>query len=77
MRVSLFVSGCTHRCEECFNPEAWDFGYGAPFGEAEMEVLPQVAAGAPGNIHLGLVGVVAGGALPLELAPAAFRRRFP
>lgn len=37
VRVSLFVSGCTHRCEECFNPETWDFNYGASFGEAEIE----------------------------------------
>ena len=37
VRVSLFVSGCTHRCEECFNPETWDFDYGAPFGEAEIQ----------------------------------------
>ena len=39
VRVSLFVSGCTHRCEECFNPETWDFSYGSPFGEAEMEKI--------------------------------------
>ena len=32
IRVSLFVSGCTHACPECFNPEAWDFQYGGePF----------------------------------------------
>ena len=31
IRVSLFVSGCTHRCPGCFNREAWDFNYGAPF----------------------------------------------
>ena len=37
VRVSLFVSGCTHHCEECFNPETWDFNYGSPFGEAEIE----------------------------------------
>ena len=37
VRVSLFVSGCTHRCEECFNPETWDFSYGDPFGEAEIQ----------------------------------------
>ena len=23
VRVSLFVSGCTHRCKGCFNEEAW------------------------------------------------------
>ena len=28
VRVSLFVSGCTHHCPECFNEVAWDFGYG-------------------------------------------------
>ena len=33
VRVSLFVSGCTHRCEGCFNAEAWDFNYGKPFTE--------------------------------------------
>ena len=31
VRVSLFVSGCTHRCKGCFNEEAWDFAYGQPF----------------------------------------------
>lgn len=34
VRVSLFVSGCTHRCKDCFNQEAWDFDYGEPFDEA-------------------------------------------
>ena len=40
VRVSLFVSGCTHCCEGCFNPETWDFQYGKPFGpEQETEIL--------------------------------------
>lgn len=39
VRVSLFVSGCTHHCEGCFNPETWDFSYGALFGEAEIEKI--------------------------------------
>ena len=33
VRVSLFVSGCTHRCKGCFNEVAWDFDYGTPFTE--------------------------------------------
>ena len=33
VRVSLFVSGCTHHCKGCFNSEAWDFDYGHPFTE--------------------------------------------
>ena len=31
VRVSLFVSGCTHHCKGCFNEETWDFFYGQPF----------------------------------------------
>lgn len=33
IRVSLFVSGCTHHCKNCFNPETWDFNYGKVFSE--------------------------------------------
>lgn len=39
VRVSLFVSGCTHACKGCFNSEAWDFCYGQPFTEETMEEL--------------------------------------
>ena len=40
VRVSLFVSGCTHRCPGCFNEVAWDFGYGEPFtGETVESIL--------------------------------------
>ncbi len=31
VRVSLFVSGCRHKCKNCFNSEAWDFSYGEEF----------------------------------------------
>lgn len=30
-RTTLFVSGCTHRCPGCFQPETWDFAYGNEF----------------------------------------------
>ena len=39
IRVSLFVSGCTHRCRDCFNEEAWDFHYGHPFGQEQVEEI--------------------------------------
>ena len=39
VRVSIFVSGCTHHCKECFNPETWDFDYGQPFGEAQIQEI--------------------------------------
>ena len=31
VRVTLFVSGCTHPCKGCFNQETWDFNFGKPF----------------------------------------------
>ena len=44
VRVSLFVSGCTHHCKGCFNEEAWDFAYGKPFTrEVEDELLELLA----------------------------------
>ena len=39
VRVSLFVSGCTHRCPGCFNEVAWDFDYGQPFTEETIESI--------------------------------------
>lgn len=33
VRISLFVSGCTHHCKNCFNKETWDFNYGQEFTE--------------------------------------------
>ena len=38
VRVSLFVSGCTHHCKGCFNPDQWSFEYGEPFDE-KVEAL--------------------------------------
>ena len=55
VRVSLFVSGCTHRCPGCFNEEAWDFGYGQPFTPAEEDRI--LAALVPDHIKgLSLLG---------------------
>lgn len=39
VRVTLFVSGCTHHCKGCFQPETWDFSYGKPFDEAAAELI--------------------------------------
>lgn len=44
IRVSLFVSGCTHGCRGCFNKEAWDFHYGEEYTAlVEEEVLRLLA----------------------------------
>lgn len=74
VRVSLFVSGCTHRCKGCFNEEAQDFNYGSSFtGEVESEIF---AALEPTHI----AGLTILGGEPMEpsnqKALAPFLRRF-
>ncbi|MFV0465541.1 MAG: anaerobic ribonucleoside-triphosphate reductase activating protein [Lachnospiraceae bacterium] len=39
VRVSLFVSGCTHHCKGCFNQETWDFHYGTTFTDKVIDEL--------------------------------------
>lgn len=40
VRVTLFVSGCTHHCEGCFNEETWSFSSGKPFTkETEDDII--------------------------------------
>jgi anaerobic ribonucleoside-triphosphate reductase activating protein len=39
VRVSVFVSGCTHHCKNCFNEVAWDFNYGSPFTEEVIDKI--------------------------------------
>ena len=43
IRFSLFVSGCTHHCRGCFNPDTWSFHYGKPFTkETEDYIIRQL-----------------------------------
>ena len=43
VRVTLFVSGCTNHCFNCFQPETWDFDYGKPFtAETEAEIFAEL-----------------------------------
>ena len=39
VRISLFVSGCTHHCKNCFNEIAWDFEYGLKFDESVQDKI--------------------------------------
>lgn len=49
VRVSLFVSGCTHHCPDCFNQETWDFNYGKPFDSDVMNEILEALE--PSFIH--------------------------
>ena len=61
-RVSLFVSGCTHHCKNCFNQEAWPFDAGKPFTTGPM--LEIFEACRPDHVH----GLSILGGEPFELA---------
>ncbi len=46
VRVTLFVSGCTNHCKNCFQPQTWDFCYGQPFtAETEDYLLSLLSPG--------------------------------
>lgn len=69
VRVSLFVSGCTNHCEDCFQPETWDFGYGKEFTEETEEKIIEMLS--PSYI----CGLTVLGGEPFE--PANQRRLLP
>ncbi len=60
VRVSLFVSGCRHRCKGCFNEMTWDFDYGQRFTrDTENEVIDALS-------HSYIRGLTLIGGEPLE-----------
>ena len=79
VRVSLFVSGCTHHCPGCFQPETWDFQYGSPFTEDTVAQILDLLA--PDHVE----GLTLLGGEPIEpanreaLLPLldAVRQRYP
>ena len=79
IRTSLFVSGCTNRCKNCFQPETWAFDYGEPF---TREVAEDIFASMNNSSVRGLT--VLGGepmepANQRELLPflKEFKERYP
>ncbi len=55
IRVSLFVSGCTHHCKGCFNAVTWDFNYGEVYSKETEEAIISLLS--PDYIHgLSLLG---------------------
>lgn len=79
IRMSLFVSGCRHYCKGCFNSEAWDFNYGDPFTQKEIDYIIEYCS----NPHVAGLTILGGeplehvnqqGILPLL---QQFRKRLP
>lgn len=79
VRVALFVSGCSHMCEGCQNPESWDPAAGKPFDEGVKELLFSLVD------HPYVDGLTLSGGDPLYLRNQAavtkllkeFKERFP
>ena len=44
VRTSVFVSGCTRHCKECFQPQTWDFDFGEPLTPEVTDYLLQTLA---------------------------------
>lgn len=44
VRTTLFVSGCTRRCKNCFNQKTWDFNFGNLFDEKTAEYIFEVSS---------------------------------
>ena len=65
VRVSLFVSGCTHHCPGCFNQQAWDFDYGQPFTNDTIEKIMELFA------HDHITGFTLLGGEPFEISNQA------
>lgn len=39
LRCVVWLSGCSHHCPECFNPESWDASNGDVFGKDQLDLL--------------------------------------
>lgn len=77
--VSVFFSGCSHRCPGCFNSIAWDYNYGEPYNEEVYltKIKPYI------NEHISHISILGGEPLDpqntfsvLELLKD-FKRDFP
>ncbi|HCL4447131.1 TPA: anaerobic ribonucleoside-triphosphate reductase activating protein [Clostridium botulinum] len=73
IRYSLFVSGCSHHCEGCFNKKAWDYKYGTLFtNNMENKIIKNL-----NNTKINIQGISFLGGEPFEnldgLIPLALR----
>lgn len=39
VRTTLFVSGCTRHCKNCFNQKTWDFKFGKEFTKETLDYI--------------------------------------
>ena len=44
VRVSVFMQGCAFHCENCFNPETWDFDKGHEFNDEVIDHILELCS---------------------------------
>lgn len=55
IRVSIFMQGCSFRCEGCFNQETWDFNGGQEFTADTINKIIEIAK-SPHIVGLSILG---------------------
>ncbi len=65
IRLSLFVSGCTIHCKDCFNKKTWDFRYGHEFTkEVEDKLMFEL-----GKVYYSGITILGGEPFEIENQP--------
>lgn len=56
VRVSLWVAGCSHHCEGCFNESTWDFCSGKEFTDTQIEEIKNLLKNSPVKKNFSILG---------------------
>ncbi len=81
IRVSIFVSGCSHHCQGCFNQETWNPMNGKPFDKTIQEEIFEYFEKYQGSLKgisiLGGDPTYVDNIEPLTIFIKEFKKRFP
>ena len=56
VRVSIFLQGCSFHCDNCFNPETWDFDKGLEFDDKVIDEIIELC----GKSHIQGLSILGG-----------------
>ena len=79
VRVSIFLQGCAFHCEECFNPETWDFEAGEEFTKETVDEVMKLC----GQSHIKGLSILGGEPMhpnnikATEMLAKAFKEKYP
>lgn len=79
VRVSIFLQGCAFHCENCFNPETWDFEGGEEFTEETLNDVMKLC----GQSHIKGLSILGGEPMhpknieTTKLLAKTFKEKYP